>query len=110
VRDTANPATECDPQVIRLGETLRALRRRNGLTQAALATRSGVSQPEISRIERALTAPSYLRLCTLLTSLEAQMLLKANNGSSVVLVPTAPRKSNETTAASDQRTDRMERS
>ena len=104
--DAVNSTSECDPQVARLCEMLRALRRRNGLTQAALAARSGVSQPEISRIERALTAPSYLRLCTLLTSLGARLLLEAN-GSPVALNNNASTTSNDTTATAGRRTDRM---
>jgi transcriptional regulator with XRE-family HTH domain len=108
MRDPINYA-ECDPQVIRLCETLRALRRRNGLTQASLAARSGVSQPEISRIERALTAPSYARLCTLLASLGAQLRLEAN-GNSVALTPAIPPKTKKTTTGGRLDTDRMERS
>ncbi|MCB9742236.1 MAG: helix-turn-helix transcriptional regulator [Alphaproteobacteria bacterium] len=49
----------------RLGERLRALRLRQGLTQQDLADRVGVSPPEISKYERARRAPSLESLAAL---------------------------------------------
>ena len=89
--DVSSPAL-VDPQLLRLCETLRALRRRHRLTQAELARRSGISQPELSRIERGQTTPSYLRLCTLLTTLGARLLLEADD-SVVALTPLSARQS-----------------
>lgn len=45
-----------------LGQRLAAMRRAAGLSQAALAQRSGVPQSEISRIERDRTTPSLARV------------------------------------------------
>jgi transcriptional regulator with XRE-family HTH domain len=81
-----SPPASVDPQLLWLCETLRTLRRGSRLTQAELARRSGISQPELSRIERAQTTPSYLRLCTLLTALGARLLLEADD-SVIALTP-----------------------
>lgn len=47
---------------ISVGGRLAAMRQAAGLSQAALATRSGVPQSEISRIERGRTTPSMARV------------------------------------------------
>src|SRR5262245_47096669 len=50
--------TEPTAQRVQLGAALRALRRAPGLSGAELAARTGLSQPMISRIERARRVPS----------------------------------------------------
>ena len=47
---------------VELGEQLRAARLTARMTQAALATASGVPQPELSKIENGQVEPSYSRL------------------------------------------------
>jgi len=44
-----------------LGEIVRATRLRHRLSQRALATRAGITQSSISRIERGLESPSFER-------------------------------------------------
>jgi transcriptional regulator with XRE-family HTH domain len=46
-----------NPRVGNLGKNLRATRKKMGLSQVALAQRSGLEQGEISRIERGLRDP-----------------------------------------------------
>lgn len=50
----------------RLGEIVREVRQRRGLSQRSLAIRAGTQQATISRIERGLESPSYERFEQLL--------------------------------------------
>jgi len=49
-----------------LGEHLRRVRRRHGVSQRSLARRAGTTQAAISRIEAGLEAPSFERFTQLL--------------------------------------------
>lgn len=53
----------------KLGELLREARERRGISQRALARRSGIAQPAISRIERGEESPSFERFAYLLSCL-----------------------------------------
>jgi transcriptional regulator with XRE-family HTH domain len=55
--------------VAALGDTLRETREHQGVSQRALARRSGIAQPAISRIERGLESPSFERFARLLSCL-----------------------------------------
>jgi transcriptional regulator with XRE-family HTH domain len=52
-----------------LGDLLRTARERQGVSQRALARRSGIAQPAISRIERGAESPSFERFAYLLSCL-----------------------------------------
>ncbi|SCK16437.1 helix-turn-helix domain-containing protein [Vogesella sp. LIG4] len=65
---TTTPAAD-KPQA-QIGEKLRLLRKRNGLTLAALAERCGLSIAHISLIERNLAQPSINALVALAQSLD----------------------------------------
>jgi transcriptional regulator with XRE-family HTH domain len=52
-----------------LGDLLRTARERQGVSQRALARRSGTAQPAISRIERGAESPSFERFAYLLSCL-----------------------------------------
>ena len=54
------------------------LREKHGLTQAQLARRCGMSQADISRIERGSTSPTTRTLQRIAGALEAEVLLVAN--------------------------------
>jgi transcriptional regulator with XRE-family HTH domain len=49
-----------------IGRTIRMARRRAGLSQRALAERTGVAQPTIARIERGVDDPRFTTIQTLL--------------------------------------------
>ncbi|MEV8193288.1 helix-turn-helix domain-containing protein [Rhodococcus pyridinivorans] len=49
-------------RVARVGSVIRAVRRQEGLTARALASRAGVSQAFLSQVERGLNAPSLATL------------------------------------------------
>ena len=55
-----------------LGDELRTVRRRHGLTQASLARRAGTTQAAISRIESGAECPSFERFASLLMVLGEQ--------------------------------------
>ncbi len=52
-----------------LGDILREARRTRGVSQRALARRSGIAQPAISRIERGAESPSFERFSVLVSCL-----------------------------------------
>lgn len=52
-----------------LGDLLRSAREERGVSQRALARRSGIGQPAISRIERGGESPSFERFAHLLSCL-----------------------------------------
>ena len=52
-----------------LGDIVREARERQGVSQRALARRSGIAQSAISRIERGLESPSFERFAYLLSCL-----------------------------------------
>lgn len=45
------PISELDPEAVRLGATIRALRRAHGLTITQLASATGHSRPYLSNVE-----------------------------------------------------------
>ncbi|MCX4539533.1 XRE family transcriptional regulator [Streptomyces sp. NBC_01565] len=49
---------EPTPEAIEVGRVIRAWRKRRGISMAALAAGSGLSQPFLSQLERGLAAPS----------------------------------------------------
>jgi transcriptional regulator with XRE-family HTH domain len=59
-----------------LGEQLRRVRRRHGVSQRSLARRAGTSQAAISRIESGLEAPSFERFAQLLLVLGERPVLE----------------------------------
>ncbi len=61
VMPTENAVPEQD-RVARVGSVIRAVRRQEGLTARALASRAGVSQAFLSQVERGLNAPSLATL------------------------------------------------
>jgi len=66
---TPNPITYTCSKLSELGDILRAARERRGISQRALARRSGIGQPAISRIERGTESPSFERFAYLLSCL-----------------------------------------
>ncbi|WP_424216542.1 helix-turn-helix domain-containing protein (plasmid) [Streptomyces sp. BI20] len=52
------PRPEPSPEAIEVGRTIRACRRRAGVSMQTLAARAGLSQPFLSQLERGLTTPS----------------------------------------------------
>lgn len=56
----------------KLGRILREARERQGVSQRALARRSGIAQSAISRIERGVESPSFERFAYLLSCLGLQ--------------------------------------
>src|SRR5437588_12685736 len=63
---------------MRLAVQLAIARERAELTQLALAHRAGVTQPMISRIERADQQPTWPTIHRLIAALNAEVLLKAH--------------------------------
>lgn len=61
VMPTESAGPEQD-RVARVGSVIRAVRRQEGLTARALASRAGVSQAFLSQVERGLNAPSLATL------------------------------------------------
>lgn len=57
------------PELLRLGKALRALRRGKGLKQIELATAAGVSESQVSDVERGRNNPGWLLICRLLDGL-----------------------------------------
>ncbi|MFF0219524.1 helix-turn-helix domain-containing protein [Streptomyces vinaceus] len=49
---------EPTPEAIEVGRVIRACRKQRGVSMAVLATRSGLSQPFLSQLERGLATPS----------------------------------------------------
>jgi len=54
-----------DPTLKTLGESIRSLRKKQGLTQEQLAERSGLDSTYISGIERGIRNPSFKSLVSL---------------------------------------------
>ncbi|RSS78858.1 helix-turn-helix domain-containing protein [Streptomyces sp. WAC06614] len=52
------PRPEPTPEAIEVGRVIRACRKQRGVAMAALAARSGLSQPFLSQLERGLATPS----------------------------------------------------
>lgn len=55
---------------------LAELRRQRGLSQAALARRAGMTQPEVARIEAAEASPTFETMARLLAAAEADLDIK----------------------------------
>jgi transcriptional regulator with XRE-family HTH domain len=55
--------------VTELGDILRRAREDQGISQRALARRSGIAQPAISRIERGVESPAFERFSYLVSCL-----------------------------------------
>lgn len=87
--------TEASPDRGQLGATLRKQRERRGVSQSALARRTGVPQPAISRIEGGVEVPSLERFGRLLAGLG----LRPELG----LVPLAPHRADPGHAAAIRR-------
>jgi len=66
---------------------LRTVRRRRGLTQAALARRAGTSQPVISAYERGHRDPTYPTLRRLVEAGGEQLVLDARPAPSDLVAP-----------------------
>ena len=77
IPDFPETASASDP---RLADLFRQMRRDRGLTQKELATRSGISQPEISRIENGETEPTYQRICVLCQTLGYKIVIQDVRG------------------------------
>ena len=58
-----------------LGDELRAVRRRHGVTQRSLARRAGTTQAALSRIESGMESPSFERFAQLLLVLGERPIL-----------------------------------
>ena len=71
-------------------ELLKAVRRRQGLTQSELAQRAGTSQPVISAYERGLRDPSYETLRRLVESAGERLELDAVTATSDLPPPSTP--------------------
>ncbi len=61
------------PELLRLGEALRALRRHRSMKQIELATAVGVSESQVSDVERGRNNPGWLLVCRLLDGLGASL-------------------------------------
>lgn len=64
-------------EAYRIAVQVMDLREKHGLTQAQLAQRSGMSQADISRIERGSTSPTTRTLQRIADALDAEVLLVA---------------------------------
>jgi transcriptional regulator with XRE-family HTH domain len=62
------------------GEFLRAVRKRHGLSQAALARRARTTQKQVSRIERGDISPSVATVTRLLAAMGERLELRAIPG------------------------------
>ncbi|MCB5167517.1 XRE family transcriptional regulator [Streptomyces bambusae] len=61
---------EPTPEAIEVGRVIRACRKQRGVTMAALATRSGLSQPFLSQLERGLATPSLTSIYRIAEALD----------------------------------------
>jgi HTH-type transcriptional regulator / antitoxin HipB len=71
----------CEPMTIvnstsLLGSSIRDARRRQGLTQSALAVRAGVTQATVSNIERDVSPPSMDTVLRLLAVLRLELVVQ----------------------------------
>ncbi len=60
---------------IMVGSTVRAARRRAGLSQVELARRAGTSQPSIARLERGMVSPTVISLDRIARALGAELVI-----------------------------------
>jgi transcriptional regulator with XRE-family HTH domain len=81
-----------DAALVELGRTVTARRRELGLTQAQLAARCGLPQPEISKVETAKANPTAATLCKLAEPLGLTLrLVVADDPGAAVSAPTRDR-------------------
>ncbi|MEL5940462.1 helix-turn-helix transcriptional regulator, partial [Tetragenococcus halophilus] len=62
-----------------LAQTVRQVRKRNGLTQSELAELSGINRVTISKIENADMNPSFALVTQLLNSIQTSIEFKTKN-------------------------------
>ncbi len=94
----ADPATRVAYDAVRpryqLASLLITLRRVTGLSQAAVAKRAGMTQPEISRIEAAEVQPTWGTIQRLLSAFDAEVEVKVRAADGelarVALEPASP--------------------
>ena len=65
---------------IMVGSTVRAARRRAGLSQVELAERTGMTQPAIARLERGLVSPTVVTLDRVARALGAELVVDFEPG------------------------------
>jgi DNA-binding XRE family transcriptional regulator len=65
-----DPDSLDSPELQEVGRTIRQLRKKNGLSMAALAERAGLSQPFISQLESGAHTPSLMTLYRVSAALE----------------------------------------
>ena len=79
----ADPETRVAYEAVRpqyqLASLLITLRRVTGLSQAAVAKRAGMTQPEISRIEAAEVQPTWRTIQRLLAAFDAEIEVKVRS-------------------------------
>ncbi len=94
----ADPDTRVAYEAVRpqyqLASLLITLRRVTGLSQAAVAQRAGMTQPEISRIEAAEVQPTWRTIQRLLAAFDAEIEVKVRGADgeteSLTLGPPSP--------------------
>ena len=94
----ADPETRVAYEAIRpryqLASLVITLRRVTGLSQAAVAQRAGMTQPEISRIEAAEVQPTWRTIQRLLAAFDAEIEVKVRGADgeieSLTLEPPSP--------------------
>lgn len=64
---------ESPPELVRLGAAIKELRKRQGLKQIELATAAGMTESQISDIERGKNNPGWLLLVRLVGGLELSL-------------------------------------
>ncbi|MEK2534190.1 helix-turn-helix transcriptional regulator [Tetragenococcus halophilus] len=71
--------------IYQLAQTVRQVRKRNGLTQSELAELSGINRVTISKIENADMNPSFALVTQLLNSIQTSIEFKTKNDEKVTL-------------------------
>lgn len=88
VRDTVQPIAAVDDTAIRIGPRVKALREASALSLRDLASRSGVSAPMLSQVERGETSPTLQVASRIAQGLDLKLsqLLRLDEGGSVSVV------------------------
>ncbi|GBD72076.1 putative Xre family DNA-binding protein [Tetragenococcus halophilus subsp. halophilus] len=78
-------AIHVEDTIYQLAQTVRQIRKRNGLTQSELAELSGINRVTISKIENADMNPSFALVTQLLNSIQTSIEFKTKNDEKVTL-------------------------
>ncbi|GAA3023530.1 helix-turn-helix domain-containing protein [Tetragenococcus solitarius] len=78
-------AIQVEDTIYQLAQTVRQVRKRNGLTQSELAELSGINRVTISKIENADMNPSFALVTQLLNSIRISIEFNPKNDEKVTL-------------------------